>query len=95
MPRPRSFPASTSSTPWHSHSYLLRSGNLRAGLLRWVGTFTLEVPGLRAETAHLTLSALASLTPDRKAGAHALAELFDELGRPDLGEAVEAWLQGR
>ncbi len=29
-----------------------------------------------------------SLTPD-KAGAHALVELFDELGRVDLSEAVE------
>lgn len=60
--------------------------------MRWVGRFAVEVPGLRPETAHLSLSALSSLTPDRKAGAHALAELFDELGRADLSAAVAAWL---
>jgi hypothetical protein len=59
---------------------------------RWVGRFALEVPGLPADAVQLALSALLSLGHGRVAGAHALAELFDEVGRTDLAEVAEQWL---
>jgi len=55
----------------------------------------LEIPDLPLASAHLALSALASLGRGSAAGAHALAELFDEIGRSDLSEAVERWLEAR
>jgi hypothetical protein len=60
--------------------------------VRWVGRFNLEVRGVPLASAHLALAALASLGRGRTAGAHALAELFEELSRTDLSDAVERWL---
>jgi hypothetical protein len=71
-------------------------GNLfEKACARWIGRFALEVPGLPADAVQLALSALLSLRHGRGAGAHALAELFDEVGRSDLAEVVEAWLDRR
>ncbi len=63
--------------------------------VRWVARFALEVRDVRLDTAHLALSALGSVGRGRAAGAHALAELFDELGRSDLAEVAEGWLASR
>ena len=63
--------------------------------VRWVGRFALEVPGIPLASTHLALAALSSLGRGRTAGAHALAELFEELGRSDLTDAVEGWLEQR
>jgi hypothetical protein len=63
--------------------------------VRWVGRFALEVPGVPLASTHLVLAALSSLGRGRTAGAHALAGLFDELGRSELTNAVERWLEGR
>ncbi len=60
--------------------------------VRWVARFALEVRGLRPETAHLVLSALSSTPRGGAAGANALVEVFDELGRSDLSAVVEDWL---
>lgn len=57
--------------------------------------FTLEVRGVELATAHLALASLGSLTAGSTAGAHALAELFEELGRDDLVEPVESWIARR
>lgn len=59
---------------------------------RWVGRFLLEVRGVGLPTVHLALASLGSLRAGSTAGAHALAELFEALGREDLGETVEAWI---
>jgi hypothetical protein len=63
--------------------------------VRWVGRLALEVPGIPLTSAHLALVALSSLGRGRTAGAHALAELFNELGRSDLADVVEVWLTKR
>jgi hypothetical protein len=63
--------------------------------VRWVGRFALEVPGVPVQSTHLALAALSSLGRGRTAGAHALAELFDECGRSDLMETIERWLERR
>lgn len=60
--------------------------------VRWVGRFSLEVPDLPLESAHLTLSALSSLRRGSAAGGHALAELCEEVGRSDLTEVAERWM---
>lgn len=63
--------------------------------VRWVGRFALEVRGVRPESAHLALSALSSVSAERSAGARALGELFDELGRSDLSQAIDTWVERR
>jgi hypothetical protein len=60
--------------------------------VRWVGRFSLEVREVGLATAHLALASLGSLQTGGTAGARALAELFEELGRDDLVATVEAWL---
>lgn len=55
-------------------------GRFDRACVRWVGRLILEVPGLPAEAAHLALAALSSVGRGSAAGAHAIAELFDELG---------------
>lgn len=54
-----------------------------------------ELPALPLESAQLTLSALSVVGTGSAAGAHALAELFDELGRSDLVEVSEDWINRR
>jgi hypothetical protein len=69
------------------------TGNLfDKACVRWLGRFSLEVPGLALECARLALSALSAVGKGSAAGAHALADLFDELGRTDLAAVVERWL---
>jgi hypothetical protein len=63
--------------------------------VRWVGRLTLEVPSVPIASAHLALAALSSLGRARTAGAHALAELFEELGQADLTDIVERWIEPR
>lgn len=63
--------------------------------VRWVGRFSTEVRSVRLAQAHLVLASLGSLATHSAAGAHALAELFDELGRPDLAAVLEGWLERR
>lgn len=60
--------------------------------VRWMARFALEVRDLRLDSAHLAAASLVSIAAGSAAGAHALAELFDELGRADLSAVVEAWL---
>ena len=62
---------------------------------RWVARFALEVRDVTLDDAQLALAALAAVGRGRPAGAHALAELCDEVGRTDLAELVERWLQPR
>jgi len=62
---------------------------------RWVGRFSLEVREVGLATAHLALASLGSLGAGSTAGAQALAELFEEVGREDLAQAVETWLARR
>jgi hypothetical protein len=62
--------------------------------VRWIGRFVLEIPALPLESAQLALSALSSVRTGN-AGAHALAELFDEIGRTDLAEVTERWIERR
>ena len=61
--------------------------------VRWVARFVMEVRNVPLEVAHLALSALASVGRGRVAGAHALAELCDEVGRTDLAAAVQSWIE--
>jgi hypothetical protein len=74
----------------------VEQGNLfDKACVRWLGRFTLEVPGLSLEGAHLAPSALSTLGRGSAAGAHALADLFDELERSDLTSVTETWLERR
>jgi hypothetical protein len=92
-----SFLASSWPTPL-ALTLLLASeqGNLfDKACVRWIGRFALEVPGLPADVVQLALSALLSLRHGRAAGAHALAELFEEVGRADLAAVAEQRLERR
>jgi hypothetical protein len=57
---------------------------------RWVGRFALEVPGLPLESAQLALSALSAVGKGTTAGAQAVAELLDEVGRSEPGRGCRA-----
>ena len=61
---------------------------------RWVGRFVVDVRGIRIQDAALAASALSAMRVGSLAGAEALLRLFAELGRNDLANVVEDWIEG-
>jgi hypothetical protein len=61
--------------------------------VRWVSRFAAEVKGVRLAHAHLALSSLAAIRPGDPTGAHALGDLCSGLGRDDLAQVVDEWLE--
>jgi hypothetical protein len=87
-----------------AQTLLARREQPPADLTSWVArdettgglvAFAAETKGVQLAQAHLALAALSAIRPGDATGAQALGDLCSGLGRDDLAQVVDEWLERR